>query len=304
MSPTDVRDRGARLTDLLDARFMARLDQLDLVSRKILRGRAKGERQSKHRGQGVEFADHRQYAVGDDVRFLDWNIYGRLDQLFLKLFIEEQDLSLHIMVDSSASASMGSPAKDLHMKRLAAALAYVGLVNNNRVTICTFADGVTGRLPNMRGRGYLGHMAEFLAGAKAEGPSDFDKAARQWTANRMGSGITVVLSDFFFKQGYESGLKRLVSDNYDLCVLQVLSPEERRPDLVGDLRLVDCEDADVSEVTVGRALLKHYEQTLAAYCTMLKDFCVQRGAIYSLTDSSQPVERLVLEHLRRLRLVG
>jgi len=304
MSPTDPTTRAARLTDLLDARFMARLDQLDMVSRKILRGRAKGERQSKHRGQGVEFADHRQYALGDDVRFLDWNIYGRLDQLFLKLFVEEQDLSLHILVDSSASTAMGDPPKDRHLRQLAAALAYVGLVNNNRVNLCTFADGVTGRLPNMRGRHYINQMAEFLVSARPDGPTDFDKACRQWTANRMGSGITVVLSDFLFKQGYESGLKRLTSDNYDLCVLQVLSPQERRPDLAGDLRLVDCEDADVSEVTVGRALLRYYERTLAAYCSMLKDFCVQRGAIYALTDSAQPVDRLVLEHLRRLRLVG
>jgi uncharacterized protein (DUF58 family) len=300
----DGMPRPPRLTDLLDARFMARLDQLDVVSRRALRGRAKGERQSKHRGQGVEFADHRQYAVGDDVRFLDWNIYGRLDQLFLKLFIEEQDLSLHILVDSSASTSMGDPPKDRHLKQMAAALAYVGLVNNNRVTICTFADGVTGRLPNMRGRSCLNRMAEFLVGARPEGATDFDKACRQLTTGRMGSGITVVVSDFFFKQGYESVLKRLMTDNYDLCVLQVLSPQERKPDLMGDLSLVDVEDADVSEVTVSRALMKQYERTLAAYCSMLKDFCVRRGAMYALTDSAQPVDRLVMEHLRRLRLVG
>jgi len=304
MSFVDGMPRTPRLTDLLDARFMARLDQLDVASRKILRGRAKGERQSKHRGQGVEFADHRQYVVGDDVRFLDWNIYGRLDQLFLKLFIEEQDLSLHILVDSSASTAMGDPPKDRMFRQLAAALAYVGLVNNNRVNLCTFADGVTGRLQNMRGRSYMGRMAEFLLTAKAGGPTDFDKACRQLTANRMGSGVTVVISDFFFKQGYESGLKRLVSDNYDLCVLQVLSPQERNPDLTGDLRLVDVEDADVSEVTMSRALLKYYERTLAAYCGMLKEFCVRRGAMYALTDSAQPVDQLVLEHLRRLRLVG
>jgi uncharacterized protein (DUF58 family) len=304
MSPTPPTSRPpARLTDLLDARFMARLDQLDVASRKILRGRLRGERQSKQRGTGVEFADHRQYALGDDVRFVDWNIFGRLDQLFLKLFVEEQDLSLHILVDASASTTMGDPPKSRQARRLAAALAYLGLVNNNRVHLCMFADGVTGRLPNLRGRQCLAQMAEFLLTSPADGPSDFDKAARQWTANRAGAGVTVVLSDFFFKQGYESGLRRLISDNYDLCVIQLLSPQERQPDIAGDLRLVDIEDADVAEVTVGRTLLKHYERVLAAYCTMLKEFCIRHGATYVLTDSAQPVDRLVLEQLRRLRIV-
>jgi uncharacterized protein (DUF58 family) len=296
--------RQARLTDLLDAALLARLDALDVMSRKILQGKLKGERRSKRRGQSVEFADHRPYVSGDDLRFLDWNIYGRLDQLFLKLYLEEQDLSVHILLDSSGSTASGDPPKDLAMKRLAAALAYVGLANNNRVSLCTFADGLTGRLTNMRGRNYLHPMAEFLLGAKAEGLSHFDKACRQWVAGRIGSGVTVVLSDFFFKEGLDAGLKRLVSDRYELFVVQMLSPQERKPELMGDLRLVDLEDADVADITVSRALLDFYKRNLAAYCNMLKDFCTRRGATYVLADSAEPVERLVLEHLRRHRLLG
>jgi uncharacterized protein (DUF58 family) len=304
MSDQATPTRQRRLTDLLDSRFMARLDGLDIQSRKVLQGRMRGERRSKRRGHSVEFADHRQYAHGDDVRFLDWNIYGRLDQLFLKLFIEEQDLSLHILVDSSASVAMGDPPKDLALKRLAAALAYVGLVNNNRVSLCTFADGLVGQMRHMRGRTCVNEMAELLLAAKAEGLSHFEKACRQWTATRMGSGVTVVLSDFFFKEGFEAGLKRLVSDRFELCVIQMLSPEERKPALAGDLRLVDVEDADAAEITVSRALLDHYQRNLAAYCSGIKDFCTRRGATYVLTDSAQSVERLVLDQLRRCRLLG
>jgi len=303
MSAATATGRG-RLTDLLDSAFMARLDGLDVQSRRILQGRLHGERRSKRRGQSVEFADHRPYAHGDDVRFLDWNIYGRLDQLFLKLFLEEQDLSLHLLVDASGSTATGDPPKERMLKRLAAALAYVGLVNNNRVSLSTFAGGLVGGLPNLRGRKYLPHVAEFLLSAPAQGVSRFEEACRQWTAARIGSGVTVVLSDFFFKEGFEAGLKRLASDRYDLCVIQVLSPEERRPDLTGDLRLVDVEDADTAEITVTRALLEHYQRNLAAYCGALKDFCTRRGAVYVLTDSSQSVERLVLEQLRRSRLLG
>ncbi len=296
--------RAPRLTDLLDPRFMARLDALDVLSRKVLQGKLKGERRSKRRGQSVEFADHRPYVVGDDVRFLDWNIYGRLDQLFLKLFLEEQDLSLHLLVDVSGSVAAGDPPKGRYLKRLAAALAYVGLVNNNRVSLATFADGLTGRMTNLRGRRYLQPMAEFLLSAGAEGPSRFDRACRQWVGGRIGSGVTVVLSDFFFKEGFQTGLKRLVSDRYDLFVIQVLSPQEREPDLQGDLKLVDVEDADTAEITVTRALLEFYRRNLGAYCNTLKTFCTRRGATYVLTDTGRPVERLVLQSLRRRRLLG
>jgi uncharacterized protein (DUF58 family) len=131
---------------LLSPEFMARLDQLDLVSRKMLAGKLKGERRSKRRGQSVEFADYRNYVIGDDLRFIDWNIYGRLDRLFLKLFLEEEDLSLYILVDVSKSCDYGEPNKASYLKKVAAALGYVGLVNYNRVNIVALTDKVVADL--------------------------------------------------------------------------------------------------------------------------------------------------------------
>ena len=227
-----------RLTDLLDPEFMSRLDSLDVMSRKILQGKLHGERRTKRRGQSVEFADHRSYVPGDDLRFVDWNIYGRLEQLFLKLFLEEQDLTVHIIADLSASMSFGKPSKETFIKKLTAALGYVSLVNNNRVTISLFADGIEGQLPNMRGRNYLHQMADYLLSAESDGFSDFEKSCKQLTASRIGSGITIVLSDFLFKEGYDSGLRRLIGKQYDLYCIQVLSPEELSPDLQGELRLL------------------------------------------------------------------
>src|ERR1700676_1179173 len=127
---------------LLSNEFMARLDQLDVISRKLLAGKMKGERRSKRRGQSVEFADYRNYVIGDDLRFIDWNIYGRLDRLFLKLFLEEEDLSLYVLVDVSKSCDFGEPNKAMYLKKVAAALAYIGLVNYNRVSIVAMADGI------------------------------------------------------------------------------------------------------------------------------------------------------------------
>ena len=292
-----------KLTELLDPKFMARLDSLDVLSRKILQGKLQGERRSKRRGQSVEFADHRPYVVGDDLRFVDWNIYGRLDQLFLKLFLEELDLTVHIVVDTSASMGMGEPSKALFAKRLAAALGYVSLVNSNRLTISLFADGVRTQLPNMRGRGYLPQMAEMLLTTDCEGFSDFEKACRDATNGRIGSGITIVVSDFLFKQGYEQALRRLIGAQYDLYVIQVLSPQEIEPEMGGDLKLLDIEDGDVAEITVSSALLKYYQRNLAAYCNELNDFCTRRGAVYVRANSADSVELLVLNYLRRVRLL-
>lgn len=292
-----------RLTELLDPDFMARLDSLDVLSRKILKSKLQGERRSKNRGHSVEFADHRPYVAGDDLRFVDWNIYGRLEQLFLKLFLEEQDLTIHIVIDISASLSLGEPSKELFIKKLAAALGYVSLINNNRLTISSFSESVKGQLKNIRGRNYIGAMAEFLLSSNCEGPSHFDSSCRQLAAGRIGSGVMIVLSDFLFKEGLDTGLRRLISRQYDLYVIQVLSPEELAPELTGDLKLVDIEDADTAEITISGALLKYYKRNITAYCNELKNFCTRRGATYVLANSADSVESLTLNYLRRIRLL-
>ena len=299
-APTTTRPR---ITDLLDGEFLARLDALDILSRKIFQGKLQGERRSKRRGEGVEFADYRPYVAGDDLRFVDWNVYIRLDQLFMKLFLEEQDLTVSVLVDVSASVGTGQHAKERALRKLAAALAYVALVNNNRVTVSTFADGIVAQLANMRGRNYVGRLAELLLTAPVEGPSRLDKACRQVVAGRIGAGVMIVLSDLLFKEGFEAGLRRLISRRYDLYVIQMLSPQELEPDLSGDLKLIDVEDQDTAEVTISGALLKYYRRVLTAYCNEIRDFCTRRGATYALTSSAEPVEKVVLNYLRRRGLL-
>jgi len=296
-------NRTRRITELLDGKFMARLDALDVFSRKVLQGKLQGERRSRRRGQSVEFADHRPYVEGDDLRFVDWNIYGRLDQLFLKIFLEEVDLSVHVLLDASASMSLGEPSKYLATRKLAAALSYVGLANNCRVTVSRFADGLAGQLANMRSRNYVHRMADFLLSGETEGESDFEKSCRQLVAGRIGTGIVIVISDFLFKQGYEQGLRRLISSRYELYAMQVLSPQETDPQISGDLKLIDVEDRDAAEVTVNASVMKYYKNALASYCNELKDFCTRRGATYVLANSSAQVEMLMLNYLRKIGLL-
>src|SRR6185312_12570722 len=167
---------AAESKNLLDPAFMARLDQLDVMSRKILAGKMKGERRSKRRGQSVEFADYRNYVIGDDLRFIDWNIYARLDRLFLKLFLEEEDLALYVLLDVSKSCDYGNPNKAMYLKQVAAALAYIGLVNYNRVTLCAFNNGIVSDTGALRGRRRVSQMLDFVKNLEPSGPSHMAEA--------------------------------------------------------------------------------------------------------------------------------
>src|SRR5436305_8013367 len=167
---TQVAESKPRSSLLLSPEFMARLDQRDVMSRKLLAGKLKGERRSKRRGQSVEFADYRNYVVGDDLRFIDWNVYARLDRLFLKLFLEEEDLSLYILIDVSKSCDYGEPNKALYLKKVAASLGYIGLVNYNRVNVLAMAAGVVAETGAMRGRRRVAPMLDFIGTLEPTAP--------------------------------------------------------------------------------------------------------------------------------------
>jgi uncharacterized protein (DUF58 family) len=291
-------------TSLLDPAFMARLDQLDVVSRKILAGKLKGERRSKMRGQSVEFADYRNYVVGDDLRFIDWNIYARLDRLFLKLFLEEEDLALYVIVDVSKSCDYGDPAKALYLKQVAAALGYIGLVNYNRVAVVAMADGIVAETGALRGRRRVAQMIDFLAGLQPAGPSRLAESCKRFALAHRARGICVVLSDFFDKGGYEAGLRYVAGGKYDLFCVQVLSPQEIEPDLQGDLKLRDMEDDDTAEVSITQPLVKRYKANLNAYCLALKEYITRRGGTYLFSSTAVPFDTLVLNYLRQRGLLG
>src|SRR5947209_2285309 len=228
---------------LLDPQFLARLEQLELVSRKIFMGRMKGERRSKRKGQSVEFADYRNYVVGDDLRFLDWNLFARLDRLFIRLFMEEEDLHVYLLIDNSLSMDFGSPSKLHFAKQVAAALGFIGLTNMDRVVIEAFNDRLTQSLPPMRGRRSLWRVMDFLQKLEPAGPSDLKTALRNFSIKCSGKGIVILLSDFMDKGGYEDALRYLIARQLDIYVIQVLSQEEIDPEIVGDLKLIDVDDA-------------------------------------------------------------
>ncbi|MFM7073794.1 MAG: DUF58 domain-containing protein [Planctomycetota bacterium] len=291
------------LSALLSPQLMAQLERLELVSRKIFRGRMKGERKSQRKGQSVEFSDFRNYVPGDDLRFIDWNLYARLDRLFLKLFLEEEDLHFFTLIDASASMDFGEPSKLAFAKQLAAALGFIGLCRSDRVKIEALGGARSQPAPVLRGRKSLWWMLEYLEGIRPELNVPLAEGIRDFCLRNAGKGIVVLISDLMDKNGYESALRWLIAQRLDIYVIHVLSPAELRPDLQGDLKLVDCEDRDMTELTISRPLLDRYEKTLAAFVNGAREFCSRRGVSYVMASSQTPVEDLVATYLRKRGLV-
>jgi uncharacterized protein (DUF58 family) len=291
---------------LLSPHFMHRLDQLDVLSRKVLHGKLKGERRSKKRGQSVEFADYRNYVIGDDLRFVDWNLYARLDRLFLRLFMEEEDMSVSLLVDVSRSMDYGEPNKLHYAKQLAAALGYIGLVNYNRVNVLPFSDGITQQLTNLRGRRPIPQLMDFIASQEtAAGTSgSLSRACRDFALMHRAKGIVIIVSDFLDKGDIAEGLRYLTPDRYDVYGIQLLAPQEVDPRFGGDLRLQDVEDNDLTDVSISPALLKRYRATVEAYCNQLRHLLQRRDMAYMVSDTSVPFDQLVLRYLRERGLLG
>lgn len=288
--------------ELLSPSLLARLERMELVSRKVFRGRLKGERRSRRKGQSVEFADFRNYVPGDDLRFVDWNLYARLDKLFLKLFLEEEDLHVYFLVDASPSMDFGTPTKFFTAKQVAAALGFVGMCRGDRVKI-EFLGIQNKTSPLLRGRSQLARMTEFVNSVAADEVFQLTDAVKRFCLRNTGRGIVVLISDLMDKQGYESALRLLVGQQMDVFVLQILSPEEMEPELAGDLKLVDCEDDDEAEISVSNAVIKRYQATLAAFVDQARRFCAQRGLTYLLARSDQGADVLVGQYLRGRGLV-
>jgi uncharacterized protein (DUF58 family) len=295
------------IDDLLDSRLMAHLDRLDVVSKKIFAGKIRGERRSRRRGQSVEFADFRNYSHGDDLRFIDWNIYARLDRLFLKMFLEEEDMSLVIAVDASASMDFGTPNKMQYARRLAMALGYIGLVNNNRVSLFAFSDDRIERLTGLRGRRRTREMGQWLLDLEPKGTADFAAACRAIALGGQGRGVLLLISDFLFPESAERGLRSVAGRGFDVYALQVLAPDEVDParhGVIGDLRLVDSETAAEVEVTASSAVVQQYRARLDAHVASLREYCVRRSIAHQVVETSLQIETLLVDYLRRRGLLA
>ena len=288
---------------LISPDLMKRLEQLQLLARRRSKSTAKGERRSGARGQSVEFADYRTYVPGDDLRRIDWNLFGRLERLFLKLYEEERELPVTIYLDSSESMSFGRVSKFDFARQVAAAVGYVALCGFDRVTVEPFplADdqaGLVGELRAVRGRRSAMRFFDNLNRLKAGGTADFNQALRLGAMKHRAQGVIVVLSDFLDPAGYEDGLKSLASRGSEVHAVQIFAPEELEPSSYGDLRVIDSETGAEQEVTFGKYRLKSYRATVQNYCRRLQEYCRARGIRYQLAQSDTPIDNLLLKAMR------
>lgn len=285
--------------DLFDERFLQKLEYLHLVSKKIFSGQVRAERRTRKVGSGVEFADYRDYAPGDDLRYLDWNIYGRLERLLLRLFEEEEDLHIYVLLDVSESMSFGDPVKLHYGMQVAAALAYVGLANLDRVSIVAVADRIVDRLPPARGKGRIFNVFEFLRSLRPQRETDLAAACRTFVAQNKRRGIAVLISDLYDHAGFEGGINALRYGRFETGVIQVFDRSEVAPRLHGDLSLVDVETGEAREVTITPRILKRYAEVHQQYRERIDGFCRDKQVAHFEVDTSVPFDELVLRVLRR-----
>ena len=287
---------------LFDETFLRRLEQLELASRRMTAGRMKGERRSVRRGQSVEFADYRNYSAGDDLRQVDWNAYARLEKLFVKLFVEEEDVTIHLLVDASRSMDYGEPNKLDAARRAAAALGYLGLASMDRVSVAFLGDGAATGMRPMRGKLRALELFKFLSEPRPERLTGLAAAARAYAGRIRGRGPMLLISDLM-DPGYLDALRDLAGTRCQLSVLHLLAPDELEPDVPPDARLVDNETGHAVEVSGDDDLVERYRMRLAEWQAEIAAFVSRRGGAYVEVPSDLDLSDLLFDVLRRRRVV-
>jgi uncharacterized protein (DUF58 family) len=296
---------------VLTEAFLRQLRTLALSSRKRRIGTTTGERRSMKRGRSVEFADYRNYTPGDDPRRVDWNIYARLERPYIKLFEDEEDLAVHLLLDESPSMlwrAEGSShaAKFERACDLVLALGYTALASGDKVTVHTSAGN---QLGPKRGVTSFAEMASFVETRRTTNNDErrTTKFERRWSLNgwlkayaqKARKGLCILISDLFDEQGYLDGLNALGAAGLEFNMLHTLSPDELDPSFVGDLRLKDIETDSKQDLSMDDIVLSQYKQRLSEWTSEIAANCRKRDGRYHLVDSSLPIEQIVLSDLRR-----
>jgi uncharacterized protein (DUF58 family) len=283
---------------LFSEEFLRQLEHLTMLARRPVAGHLRGHHRSRRTGSGMIFTDYRPYSPGDDTRNLDWGTYLRLDRLVLRLFEEEADLPVYVFVDVSRSMDFGTPSKFDFARKFAAAIAYVALINHDRVSLVAFSDGVIAEMPARRGKSQAWRLLHFLERLQASGGTSLQTAFRSFFGARRTRGLAVVISDFLDREGFERSFQLIREYRHDVFAVHVTSPEEVEPVLADEVILVDSERGDSAQTRVTPDLIKAYRETFLHYCAEIEGFCRSHGWGYLRTSTQTPLEELMLKALR------
>ena len=288
-----------QLTALLSNSVLGRLERLRICPVGRRTSRSRGEHLSGKGGTSTEFCDYRDYAPGDDTRFVDWNIFARLNRPYLKQFHKEEERHVVLLID--ASASMKFEGKLSLAKQLAAAFGVMGLLNNERVSAYAShqANDAPDRLPPCRGRASLGNVFRFVEEVEGRGDAPLDRAIELLLRHHSGRGVCVIVSDFLTFGDVKRGLNLLHSAGLEPLGIQILGPQEIEPDLSSDFRLVDSETQDTLDVSSGADLMSLYEEYRLRLEAELALLCRRRSGRFLALSSVTPVESVLFDQLRR-----
>ena len=284
---------------LFPSDFLTRLEYLSIISKRVFRGSLLAQRRTMQMGSGIEFSDHREYTAGDDLRYLDWNIYARHGDLLLKRFQEEQDLHVYLMLDCSRSMAFGNPSKFDLARHLTAALAYIALADLDRIAIVAFADGILAEFPVTRGKARILPIMKFLENTPTAGQdTNLSRAVQGLLHRGSRTGLVVVLSDLFDPLGFQKGLDQLRYRRFDAHVIQLHDPKEADPALLGDAELVDIETESIRKVTVTERNMRTYKRLFAEHQTAVRDYCNGYALGCTQSPSTVPFDDLVMRMMR------
>ena len=298
----DAVPAGAAIRQFFDEGFLRRLDRLQLVTQRMHGAASYGGRRSKKRGTSVEFADYREYTHGDDLRQIDWNVYGRSDRLFVKLREDEESLTVHLLIDCSKSMDWGRHHKLAYARRLAAALGYIGLSSQDRVTAAAFNSRLTANLPVLRGKAMTGRLFSFISQLEPSGQTDLKGALRAYAAMHRRSGLAILVSDLLNPGGLE-GLTALLDRGFEAVLIHLLDPIETDPEIEGEVELYDRESGQTLRITLDGVTLDAYRRRLADWLAETESFCAKRMVRYITASTAMPLDDLLFRHLRSRRIL-
>jgi uncharacterized protein (DUF58 family) len=306
----DTSVSGSRPGTFFDADFLKRLERLHLIAKRLDWAGAGGEHAASRKGYSLEFSDYRRYQRGDDLRYVDWNIYRRLDRLVLKVFTAEEELSIYLLVDTSASMAVphsndqSEPVKIDYAKKVAAALGYIGLKNLDRVGGAAFSSALQTPLRLGRGRTQILRLFGFLDGLSCAGSTDLRAAIHRFTTLFPHPGLAVIVSDLFDPAGWRAAVEELTRQKHQVLVIHVLDDEEIEPRFLGDVALVDAEGHRERRLFVDAELARRFQEELALYFRDIESACASLGIDYLRTTTRIPFDEFILKSLRQLGAVS
>ena len=283
---------------MLNPEFLTQLEQLRIHCQQPFRGKFRGDRRSLNRGTGLEFADYRLYEHGDDLRYLDWNVYARLEKLFIKLYQADEELAVSILIDISQSMAFGDPEKLEYAKQVAAALGYIALANSDRVALYTLAERLFSVLPPTYGKSQYSRFQKALTTLEASGTTHLTECLKHLAAYQPKAGVVIILSDFLDHAGYAKGINSLLGRGFVVNLIHIQCLEEIDPPPAGEWRLEDAETGETKEITINEDTITHYRNRQTEFCDNLHHFCTKQGVGYIRIHTDVAVESVILQDLQ------